>query len=68
MNATQLKQTIKKIPFTPMTIHVTDGLSVKVEDPDKIAINTAKGVIFVFTDDTGYEIIDINHIARIELS
>lgn len=67
MHVQELKATLAAEPFRPFRLHFGSGKTVDVLNPGLVAVNNSGRTAFVFrADDSGWDIIDIMLIERIE--
>lgn len=65
MELSALRDEIRKTPFQPFSLRMSDGSSVPVFHQEFIAIAPPRNV-FVGRTDGGYEVLDVLHIVAID--
>jgi len=67
-----LLQAIRKRPFVPFRLHLTDGMTYEVYHPELMMVGLASAIVGVSAPGQGqpvyehYETVDLRHIVRME--
>lgn len=65
MNATELIQLMNRTPFRPLTIHLSDGSSLTVNEPFEIATQRTSPAFIVYSADK-MEVVSYRNVTKIE--
>ena len=60
-----LANLITQRPFRPFTVRLANGARVRINDPDRVALNPDGGGLFIFERDGGFRILNIPLIAEL---
>jgi hypothetical protein len=66
MNRTSIKDSLRQSPFKPFVIHLADGQTFQIEEPEDVAVSRTREVAVVFTTDH-YHVVDITKITSLEV-
>jgi hypothetical protein len=66
MNRTTIRDSLKHSPFKHFVIHVADGQTFQIDDPDDVAMSRMQEVAIVFTSNH-YHVLDTTKITSIEV-
>ncbi len=67
MHVQELKAALSADPFRPFRLHFGSGKTIDVANPGLVAINSSGRTAIAFrADDTGWDVIDIMLVARLE--
>ncbi len=56
----QVQRAVRRVPFTPFTIHIADGRSYVVKHPEQVAVAGGHELVFIGDDEGIHEIEMIN--------
>jgi hypothetical protein len=56
----QVQRAVRRVPFTPFTIHIADGRSYLVKHPEQVAVAGGRELVFIGNDERIHEIEMIN--------
>jgi hypothetical protein len=56
----QVQRAVRRVPFTPFTIHIADGRSYLVKRPEQVAVAGGRELVFIGDDEGFHEIAMIN--------
>jgi hypothetical protein len=62
----QVQRAVRRVPFTPFTIHIADGRSYLVKHPEQVAVAGGRELVFI-GDDEGIHEIEMINITEIHL-
>jgi hypothetical protein len=65
VNAEHIKATLLKTPLKPIQIELDSGRKFILKHPDYAFFNTNEKAMII-TDETGFEVIDLNHVVSVK--
>jgi len=66
MNRTTIRDSLRLKPFKASVIHLSDGQTFKIEEPDSVAVSPSQEIAIVF-DLNHYHVLDTTKITSIEV-
>ena len=66
MTSNIIRRLLDAVPFSPFTIHVADGTSIRVPHPDYCTLTQGGRMFFINTKDDDFEWVDVFLITRAE--
>lgn len=72
MPAADLLQALRKSPFAPFKIHVSDGVTFEIRHPELVMVGVGSAVVGIPSagkrppEIDHYEVVDLRHMTRLE--
>ena len=65
MNATQMIELMNRSPFVPLEIHLSDGASIRVEEPFRIATSRSSPTCTIYEGEDRMRIVAFRNVTEV---